>query len=140
MTPRVLQLQWEQHPNFFALWRARRAATQLLYVIGVDHHCYVGSIGAREGRQGLAMRYQWQYLQRAKAIFGLDEEAGQPAYSAVLVGGSSSARDILAAEAFVQHSLIQARGADSILCGAEDLIDDVTFTHAGDVPPFLAKA
>ena len=83
------------------------------------------------------MRYQWQYLQRSKAIFGLEEGAGQPAFAAALEGTLVEPRDILSAEAYVQHAFIQRRGTENALFEPEDLPDGVIFTSTGENPPFL---
>lgn len=83
------------------------------------------------------MRYQWQYLQRAKAIFGLDEADGQTAFSATMSGSSIEPQDILAAEAFVQHSLIQRVGTERALFEPEELVEEITFTNSGEIPEFL---
>lgn len=132
-----ITLEWHRYDNFFCLWRAHGTDRPLIYVIGDEHHCYVGSIGSREGRRGLAMRYQWQYVHRARAIFGLEEAAGQPAYVALFGAQEVTARDIVGAEAYVQHSFIARFGIDHALFEPEDIEEDLTFANVGHPPRFL---
>lgn len=133
-----MTLTWEKYPSFFALWRAHRRSTQLVYVIGSEIFCYVGSIGARSGQQGLGMRYQWQYLVRAKAIFGLDESRGQVSFAATF-DETVDAQDVLAAEAHVQNCFITIVGPEHALFEAEKLVDNYSFVHLGDAPRFLKE-
>lgn len=138
---RQVTLAWRRYETFFDLWRARREDTQLIYVIGPDHHCYIGSIGSRGGKQGLGTRYQWQYVQRARAIFGLDENAGRPAFAAAFsVDTAPTGDDILAAEAYVQNQFIVNVGPDHALFEPEDIVEGFVFVNSGDVPPFIHAA
>ena len=45
MSVTTIELEWTKYSNFFELWRAHRHSTKLIYVIGDQHHCYVGCIG-----------------------------------------------------------------------------------------------
>lgn len=139
MPDEQLSIEWNRFDNFFSLWRIHRNSTQLLYVIGDNHHCYIGSIGSRDGKQGLGTRYQWQYVNRARAIFGLDESSGQVAFAGTLrkVSGGVVGIDILAAEAEVQNAFISAYGPDRALFDPEDLVPGYIFTFCGDAPSFL---
>jgi hypothetical protein len=132
------EVQWTKYPNFFELWRAHRKSTKLLYVIGEQHHCYIGCIGGKGGQVGLAQRYQWQYVNRARAIFGRDETDGQGAYAGTFRNPDSITPErILAAEAEVQSRCVLALGPDAILFDPEDAIEGFTVRHAGSSPPFL---
>jgi len=136
-----LTIEWVQFDNFFSLWRSHRNSTRLLYVIGDDHHCYIGSIGSRDGKLGLGMRYQWQYVSRARAIFGLDESSGQVAFAGVLRknNGEVVGLDILAAEAGIQSDFMSVHGPDRALFDPEDLVPGYAFLHSGSPPKFLRK-
>jgi hypothetical protein len=134
-----ISVEWKRFDNFFALWKLHRGCTQLVYVIGEAHHCYVGSIGSRDGKKGLGTRYQWQYVNRARAIFGLEENQGQVAYAGTLKkpSGSFLGMDILAVEADVQNAFVLAYGPENALFDPEDLAEGYAFTHSGELPGFL---
>jgi len=133
-----IKIDWKRFDTFFDLWRAHRDDTQLLYVIGEEHHCYIGSIGSRAGKQGLGNRYQWQYVRGAQAIFGLDEPSGQVAYSGSLSSLSPIlATHILAMEALVQNVFVLSHGRENALFQPEHLIEGYNAIHKGDLPKFL---
>jgi hypothetical protein len=134
----TINVDWTKHDNFFELWRAHRRSTKLLYVIGEHHHCYVGCIGGKSGQGGLAQRYQWQYVNRARSIFGRDEADGQVAYSGEFRNPESITPElILAAEADVQSGCVLALGPDAVLFDPEDTVDGLTVRHLGTPPIFL---
>ena len=132
-------ISWTRYPNFFELWHNHRRDTKLLYVIGESHHCYIGSIGSRDGVQGLGTRYQWQYVNRAKSIFGLDEERGQTAFAGVFESPNEvTGALILASEAYIQNCCVTAIGENEILFEPEDLVENVKVENSGELPSFIA--
>ena len=140
-----ITITWKKYKSFFDLCAKHLDDKQLIYVIGEEHHCYIGSIGSRGGQDGLRTRYQRQYLQRACAIFGLDENSAQVAYCGKLYKGDDSINktDILAMEAIVQHKFIQRYGIRNTLFKPEKHIDGYEDEHyRGEdvqdrIPPFL---
>lgn len=134
----IVEINWIKYKNFFDLWRMHKRDTQLLYVIGDQHHCYVGSIGVRGGLQGLGTRYQWQYVHRARSIFGLEESVGQVAYAGLFVSPSRiNSRLILASESFVQHRCIIVLGPQVALFETEEMVSGVQIISLGHPPAFL---
>ncbi len=134
----TVEIEWKKHNNFFELWRAHRQDTKLLYVIGEQHHCYVGSIGSRDGAQGLGTRYQWQYVNRARSIYGAEESAGQVSYAGTFKNPEQvNGQLILAAEALTQNACVTKLGPQAVLFDPEDLIEGVEVIHSGEVPAFL---
>ena len=137
----LVEIEWINYNHFFDLWRAHRRDTQLLYAIGDQHHCYIGSIGSRDGLQGLGTRYQWQYVHRARSIFGAEESDGQVAYVGLFKNPEQiDGRLILAAEAFTQKRCITMLGPQAVLFDAEDLIEGVEVTNSGSMPRYLEQA
>ncbi|MGB7931678.1 MAG: hypothetical protein WCH04_05550 [Gammaproteobacteria bacterium] len=134
----IVEIEWIRYNHFFDLWRAHRRNAQLLYVIGDQHHCYIGSIGSRDGVQGLGTRYQWQYVHRARSIFGAQESAGQVAYAGQFKKPEQiNGRLILAAEAFTQNCCITVLGPQAVLFDAEKIVKGVEIVNRGSLPPFL---
>lgn len=78
-----ITVQWTRYTDFFDLWDAHKKATQLLYVIGERDLCYIGCIGINGGKTGLGQRYQKQYMDRSKAIFGMQRPIARPAFAGV---------------------------------------------------------
>jgi len=76
-----IEVRWEAFDSFFTLWDTHQKSTQLLYVIGEEHHCYIGCIGIDDGKGGLKQRYQKQYVYRSISIFGLDRSEGQKSFA-----------------------------------------------------------
>lgn len=134
----TVEIEWKKYNNFFDLWRAHRQDTKLLYVIGEQHHCYIGSIGSRDGSQGLGTRYQWQYVNRARSIYGAEESAGQVSFAGIFKNPEQvNGQLILAAEAFTQNGCVTKLGPQAVLFDPEDLIEGVEVIHSGEVPAFL---
>jgi hypothetical protein len=134
---RPLRLIWTEYPTFFDLRRAHGTGT-LIYVIGETHHCYIGCIGGRYGKQGLKTRYQSQYVDRAKAIFGLDESAGQKSFCAPV----DDPTVILQVEALVQQRFIAAHGRENALFQFRPPypMRALTLDNQGSPPSFLRAA
>lgn len=137
----TVEIEWKKYNHFFDLWRAHKQDTKLLYVIGEQHHCYIGSIGSRDGAQGLGTRYQWQYVHRARSIFGVEESAAQVAYAGLFKNPEQiNGPLILAAEAFTQNRCITALGPQAVLFEPEDLTEGVEVTNRGELPVFLLQS
>ncbi|MCP1446049.1 hypothetical protein J3D54_005181 [Pseudomonas sp. GGS8] len=136
-----VSVEWRRFDNFFALWKSHRSATQLIYVIGETHRCYIGSIGSRKGELDLGARYQWQSVICARAILGLEEDHGQVAYAGILKksSGSFQSIDIVAIEADVQNSFVLACGFENALFDPKDLAEGYSLTHSGELPSFLLR-
>ena len=129
-------LRWYKYASFFELWQTHEWDLHLIYIIGERHHCYVGSIGSKDGG-GLHTRYQKQYIDRAKAIFGASEPKRQPAFAARIPKGipCQKIKDI---EATVQHALIRVHGNDAALFRPIKKFTPVPLHHKGNPPAFLA--
>lgn len=134
----TIEIDWIKYDNFFDLWRAHKDHTQLLYVIGDKHYCYIGSIGGHGGAQGLGTRYQWQYVHRARSIFAAEESAGQVAYSGLFKKpGQINSQLILAAEALTQNRCIEVLGPKAVMFGQNKIPEGVTVSNIGNMPQFL---
>jgi len=139
-----ITITWKKYKSFFDLCEKHAKDKQLIYVIGEKHHCYIGSIGSRDGKHGLKTRYQPQYLQRARAIFGLDENSAQVAYCGLLsseepINGTA----ILAIEAIVQKKFIDSFKRERALFKPIVPRDGYEDEHrkgdddGDEIPPFL---
>ena len=134
----TIEIEWVQYNNFFDLWRNHKEDSQLLYVIGDQHHCYVGSIGGNHVVKGLGVRYQWQYVDRAKSIFGQDESAGQVAYAGLFRKPKEiNSKLILAAEAFIQNHCTNVLMSKDCLFQCKKLAEEVKVINRGRLPQFL---
>lgn len=132
--PLVDKIIWKKYSNFFELWENHKNETSMFYVIGEKHHIYIGAIGINEGQQGLRNRYQKQYLDRSKAIFGKDEKCGQIAYAGVFRGRRNRMRNI---EINLQQCCIEKYGADKVLFKEPKKEVNITIKHIGTIPDFL---
>jgi hypothetical protein len=131
-------LTWQKYSNFFDLWREHKYDTRLIYVIGESKYCYVGSIGSRGGKQGLSTRYQWQYVERSRAIFGIEEEKGQSAFVGLFVNPKEPSGDhIRAVEARIQNCFILRHSEKSALFHPLRDSEDLLVEHLGSMPSFL---
>ena len=139
MIRETLPVIWTRYKSFFDLWRAHKFTPQLIYVIGEEHHCYVGSIGCDGGSGAMAKRYQWQYVRLAMSIFGRGEEAGQVAYAGLFDSPDLvHSLQIYKAEAFVQRALVAKIGRDKVLFRPIQIpVTSPVVVCTGDVPAFL---
>ena len=136
----TVAIDWKKYNNFFELWRAHKKDNKLLYVIGEQRHCYIGSIGSRNGVRGLGTRYQWQYVHRARSIFGADESAAQVAYAGSFKNPDQITGQLIrAAEASVQRHCITTLGLENVLFAPEKLIEGVDVTNHGELPFFIQQ-
>lgn len=134
----MIEIKWIKYDNFFDLWRRHKDGCKLLYVIGDQHHCYIGSIGGSRGKKGLGNRYQWQYLDRARSIFGQEESAGQVAYVGLFQKPAEiSGHLIRAAEAFTQNCCRMKLQPQACLFKCKKFVNNVDVSNVGDTPPFL---
>ncbi|OFW28251.1 MAG: hypothetical protein A3J28_09805 [Acidobacteria bacterium RIFCSPLOWO2_12_FULL_60_22] len=137
----VVVIEWKRYRDFFNLWTSRGSEPQLIHVIGECHHCYVGSVGSKGGSGGLRVRYEKQYLDRARAIFGRQAPDDQPAFAGIFQSGTYlDGRHIRAAEAQVQQAFVARFGATAALFKPEQVSDDIEFRHVGEVPDFLKRS
>lgn len=133
-----IEIAWKRYRNFFSLWRRYEWNQKLFYVIGERHHCYIGSIGALGGKGGLHTRYQWQYLDRARAIFGLNEAQGQPCFAGIPTKPRKlTARQIHAIEANLQRRFIDVVGKKAALFKVISNVPALSIIHRGSAPRFL---
>jgi len=136
----VVVIEWKRYRNFFDLWTARGSEPQLIYAIGECRYCYVGSVGSKGGSGGLRVRYEKQYLDRARAIFGRQTPEDQPAFAGIFDSGAHlDSRHIRAAEAQVQQAFVARFGATAALFKPEQISGDIEFRHVGEVPVFLER-
>ena len=134
----LVVINWRRYPDFFALWSAHGTEPKLVYAIGESHDCYIGSVGSRGGRGGLRARYEKQYLDRARAIFGQRVPRDQPAFAGLFADSDHiDQRHIISAEADVQNAFITRHGKNAALFEPELHVDGVEVKHQGEVPAFL---
>jgi hypothetical protein len=134
---RNFTVTWTRFSNFFDAWRDHEWTRKLLYVIGERHHCYIGSIGSRGGRGGFHTRYQWQYVNRACAIFGLNEMKGQVCFVGLPRSKRITGSDLHAIEANIQHRFIDEFGKKAALFEPISSVPPLVLRHLGKVPSFL---
>lgn len=135
-----ITIKWKRYPNFFDLWRAHKEDTKLIYIIGESHHCYIGSIGAKGGVGGIGNRYQWQYLNVSRAIFGRDESEGQFSHAGKFISPNDISKKLISTtEKFIQKQLIEVYGHEKVLFEPPNSVEDIMICHKEDVPEFLKK-
>jgi hypothetical protein len=133
-------LNWHRYDNFFDLYDCHSADPVLIYVIGESHHCYIGSVGSKGGTGGLAVRYESQYINRARAIFGRDFPENQPAFAAVFKEPPNpNENDIENAERIVQRVFLERVGQLHALFKLRADIPEFKIAHEGDKPSFLCE-
>ena len=136
----VVVIEWKRYRDFFDLWTSRGSEPQLIYVIGECRYCYVGSVGSKGGSGGLRARYEKQYLNCARVIFGRQAPDDQPAFAGIFESGAHLDRwHIRAAEAQVQKAFVARFGATAALFKPGQVGDDIEFRHIGEVPVFLKR-
>jgi len=134
-------LQWTRYPNFFDLYAKHKNDPKLMYIIGENHHCYIGSVGSKGGTDGLAQRYQKQYIDRARAIFGADKPQNQPAYAGHFLSPSDPTPELIKhAEESIQNLFLNKVGKSAALFTFRGAAGQVSIKSQGqDLPPFLAQ-
>ena len=133
----MIHLVWMRFENFFDLYAQVAGIPRLIYVIGEAHHCYIGSVGGQFGERGLRVRYERQYIDRAKSIFGMDAPQGQPAFAAVLDDDEVAVEQIEPLEHQVQQIFIDNVGIENADFTPRGQIGDFNLVHDGDMPAFL---
>lgn len=142
--PPVGKICWKKYDNFFSLWENHNKETTMFYMIGEKHHIYIGAIGINGGKQGLGTRYQKQYLNIAKAIFGKDEIVGQVAYAGTFkktMKNDLHQNIMRQVEAYLQNKCARKYGREKVLfkitkINSQEEIN-IMLNHEGDVPEFL---
>ncbi|HED39446.1 MAG TPA: hypothetical protein ENJ13_03345 [Chromatiales bacterium] len=132
-----MNLQWQRFADFFQLYEALGNVPRLFYIIGETHHCYIGSVGGREGQGGLAVRYQQQYVDRAIAIFGNDTPNEQPAFASVVTDPQITIPDIEPIERQIQEVFLTTQGRENALFTPRGQVPNYELIHTGDRPAFL---
>ncbi len=133
----MIHLVWCRFADFFQFYEELSKVPCLIYVIGEEHHCYIGSVGGRGGKGGLGVRYEPQYINRAKAIFGQDKPAHQPAFAAITCDTGIPVDKIEHIERQVQESFLNAVGPQSALFTTRGKPPGIAIVHEGDTPGFL---
>lgn len=132
-----MNLEWRRFADFFQLYDVLSEEPRLFYIIGETHHCYIGSVGGREGQGGLAVRYQQQYVDRAKAIFGNDNPDDQPAFASIVTDPQITIPDIEPIERQIQEVFLTAHGPEDALFTPRGPVPRYELIHTGDRPAFL---
>ena len=132
-----LNLVWTKFKDFFDLYNQLKNEPRLFYVIGENHHCYIGSVGGRGGMKGLAQRYQKQYVDRSMAIFGSSAPLGQPAFASVVIDPRIQVSDIEPIERQIQDVFIAKHGISNALFSPRGRASSHNIIHSGNAPSFL---
>lgn len=135
----VVVVNWRKYADFFELYEHEKASAKLVYVIGETHHCYVGSVGSQGGTGGLAVRYEWQYVNRSRAIFGESFPQNQPAFAGSFPDDTELGKDqIEGAEADVQKAFLAQYGARQAMFDPTKIRSTgIRVIHQGNAPAFL---
>jgi hypothetical protein len=132
-----MNLNWQKFENFFALYELLKDESRMFYIIGETHHCYIGSVGGRKGVNGLSQRYQKQYVDRSKAIFGSSIPSNQPAFASIVTDERITINDIEPIERQLQDVFIGLHGKENALFTPRGKASNYQLTHSGDAPSFL---
>jgi hypothetical protein len=134
-------LQWTRYSSFFDLYAKHKNEPKLIYIIGESHHCYIGSVGSKGGTDGLAQRYQKQYIDRARAIFGADKPQNQPAYVGHFLSPDDPAPELIeSVEKTIQNLFLNKFGKSAALFTPRGAAGQVSIKSEGqDLPPFLPQ-
>ena len=131
-------IEWIRYTDFFDLYDALGREPKLVYVIGETHHCYIGSVGSRHGTGGLAVRYEKQYLDRARAIFGMDKPQHQPAYAGQFVSPIRPDSELVEAiERNIQSLFLKSVGQAAALFKPRGMLKALHWSNQGEIPRFL---
>jgi hypothetical protein len=136
-----IHLSWKQYEDFFDLYKQEKPEAKIIYVIGEKRLCYIGSVGGRGGKKGLARRYDKPYIERAKAIFGSDKPKNQPAFVAHFTEGQRiRPKDILNVEKIIQKSFEVAYPKIDPAFTRRGYISDMKIKNFGNFPSFLPRS
>lgn len=133
----MIHLTWMRFENFFDLYADVADIPRLIYAIGEAHHCYIGSAGGHHGENGLRVRYEQQYVDRAKSIFGMDTPQGQPAFAAVLDDDEVAVEDIVPLERQVQQIFIDNVGIENAEFSPRGQVGNFDLVHDRNMPAFI---
>ncbi|MFQ5779878.1 MAG: hypothetical protein ACE5HN_03715 [Nitrospiria bacterium] len=139
---KTVKVRWEWYTDFFELYQKEKNEQKLLYVIGEKKLCYIyiGSVGSRGGKNGLAKRYDKPYIERAKSIFGSSHPRNQPAFADKFSRGARvQPPDILNAERMVQKSFEEAYPHTPPCFKRRGKIYDMKIVSEGERPSFLPQ-
>ena len=132
-------IKWLCYPDFFKLYAAHNSDQKLIYVIGRTHHCYIGSVGSKGGTGGLARRYEKQYLDLARTIFGRDLPENQPAYTGLFVTPADPPPKLIeAVEKIIQKIFLDKLGESAALFALRGTVEPLDVKNRGQVPSFLS--
>jgi hypothetical protein len=133
-------VNWERFESFFALYEKLQSVQKLIYVIGETHHVYIGSVGCKKGKGGLAVRYEKQYVERSKAIFGSDTPQNQPAFAGTFMDSSGiTSENVGDIEKVIQWTFLQKRERNQALFKRPSGRPNIDVKYRGDVPSFLKQ-
>jgi hypothetical protein len=128
-------VNWERFENFFALYEKLKSVKKLIYVIGETHHVYIGSVGCKGG---LAVRYDKQYVDRTKAIFGSDAPQNQPAFAGTFIDSNRiTCENVGDVEKLIQWAFLERGDREQALFKRPSGRPNIEVEYCGDVPSFL---
>jgi hypothetical protein len=131
-------VNWERFENFFTLYEKLKSVQKLVYMIGETHHVYIGSVGCKGGEGGLAVRYDRQYVDRTKAIFGSDTPQNQPAFAGTFVDPNcTTCENVGDVEKLIQWVFLERRGGKQALFRSPNGRPNIAVEYCGDAPSFL---
>jgi len=131
-------LHWTRFDNFFRCYEEVKGVPKLIYVIGETHHVYIGSVGCKGGSGGLAVRYEAQYVNRSRAIFGLDTPKDQPAFAGRFTHESTTCETVGETEEFVQWIFLNGAYRKHALFTKRPIArPNLNVNHLGTPPLFL---
>ena len=134
----AMPMKWERFENFFALYEKLKKVPKLIYVIGEMHHVYIGSVGCKEGENGLASRYQKQYVERSKAIFGSDTPQNQPAFAGTFIDSNGiTCENVGDVEKLIQWAFLERGDRKQALFKRPSERPNIDVKYFGDIPSFL---
>ena len=136
----IVELKWTRYDDFFRLYQEKADAPKLVYVIGESRLVYVGCVGNRGGKKGLARRYDKPYVERAKSIFGSSTPNNQPAF----VGEFTKPRDpgghtISNVERIIQKAFDDKHGPEARTFTPKGKVTSMKLKNYGKCPAFLPK-
>lgn len=132
----MIKLKIHKYDDFFKLYEEEKSRPQLIYIIGETHHCYIGSVGVKGGQNGLQQRYQKQYIERAKAIFGMDSPQNQPSFACIFESNVSD-HDIELVEEYIQTKFLNKYEQKNALFQNKEEVNDLEIAISGELPDFL---
>jgi hypothetical protein len=134
----AIPLTWTGFENFFRLYADLKRVSNLIYVIGETHHGYIGSVGCKSGSGGLAVRYEQQYVDRSRAIFGMDTPRDQPAFAGRFKADITDPSTIREVEELVQWTFLHGKARNQAVFSKRPWQPPtIDVEHFGTPPSFL---